>query len=124
MAKEKIENAENIFDVVIIGGGAAGLTAAIYTRRKLLKTLIITLDVGGQNLLTEDEENYPGYTEKSGPKLMQIMYEQAISFGAEFVFGRANKLEKLNERFKVTLSNGEEHVGRTVILAYGKVPRK
>jgi len=125
MAKEKIENAENIFDVVIIGGGAAGLTAAIYTRRKLLKTLIITLDIGGQNLLTEDEENYPGYTEKSGPKLMQIMYEQAINFGTEFVFGRANKIEKTKKGlFKLTLSNGEEYLGKTIILAYGKVPRK
>jgi len=121
MAEEK---SENVYDVIIIGGGAAGLTAAIYTRRKLLKTLVITLDIGGQNLLTENEENYPGYTERSGPKLMQIMYEQAIGFGAEFVFGRANKLEKFNGHFKVTLSNGEEYAGKTVILAYGKVPRK
>ena len=64
------------YDVIIIGGAAAGLTSAIYTCRKNLKTLVITVDVGGQTLLTNHIENYPGYfTEApgypSGPKLMQ-----------------------------------------------------
>jgi len=121
--EEKIEKKD--YDVIIVGGGISGLTAAIYTGRKLLKTLVATVDIGGQNLLTEDEENYPGYTGKSGPKLMQIVYEQAISFGAEFVFGRAVKLEKIkDEMFKITLGNGEEYVGSSVILAYGKVAKK
>lgn len=126
MAEEKNENKEkNIYDVIIVGGGIAGLTAAIYCGRKLLKTLVMTVDIGGQNLLTEEEENYPGYTGKSGPKLMQIVYEQAISFGAEFVFGRAVKLEKLKDgKFKVTLGSDEHYVGKAVILAYGKVPKK
>lgn len=126
MAEEKNENKEkNIYDIVIVGGGIAGLTAAIYCGRKLLKTLVVTVDVGGQNLLTEDEENYPGYTGKSGPKLIQTVYEQAISFGAEFVFGRAVKLEKMEDgKFRVTLGSGEHYVGKAVILAYGKVPKK
>jgi len=50
-----------MYDVVIIGAGAAGLTAAIYARRRLMKTLVISLDIGGQALLTEQIENYPGY---------------------------------------------------------------
>jgi len=116
---------KNVYDVVIVGAGAAGLTAAIYTRRKLLKTLVVSIDMGGQNLLTEQEENYPGYIEKSGPKLMQVMYEQAISFGAEFVFGRVTKLEKMkNGLFKLTLGNNEQYVGKTVILAHGKAAKK
>lgn len=123
MAEEK--DAKKVYDVIIVGGGVAGLTAAIYSGRKLLKTLVVSVDIGGQNLLTEDEENYPGYIEKSGPKLMQIVYEQAISFGAEFVFGRAVKLEELkDEKFKMTLGSGEEYVSKVVILAYGKVAKK
>jgi thioredoxin reductase (NADPH) len=112
------------YDVIIIGGGAAGLTASIYARRKLLSTLIISLDVGGQNLLTELIENYPGYLEKSGPKLMEIFYNQALAFGAEVVFGQANKIEKTKDGFKVSLSNKEQYAAKALILAYGKVPRK
>jgi thioredoxin reductase (NADPH) len=73
--------------------------------------------------LTEQEENYPGYTGLSGPKLMDIFYSQAEKFGAQFVAGKATKLEKLNGEFKVTLSNGEEYITKSVILAYGKIPR-
>jgi thioredoxin reductase (NADPH) len=113
-----------VYDVIIIGAGAAGLTAAIYTRRKLLSTLVISVDIGGQTLLTEHIENYPGYTGLSGPKLMQIMYEQALNFGAEFIMGRVEGVEKVGDNFKVTLSNGENYEGKTLILAFGKVPRK
>lgn len=114
---------ESNWDVIIVGGAAAGLSAAIYTCRKKMKTLIVTVDVGGQNLLTEQEENYPGYLEMSGPKLMQIFQEQAVKFGAEFVFGKAVKLDKVGDEFKVTLGNGEEYTGKIVILAYGKIAR-
>lgn len=115
--------AEEVWDTIIVGGAAAGLTAAIYTCRKKMKTLIVTVDVGGQNLLTEQEENYPGYLELSGPKLMQIFQEQAVKFGAEFVFGKAIKLEKIGENFKITLGNGETYTAKTIILAYGKIAR-
>lgn len=118
-----MSNLEKNWDVVIVGGAAAGMSAAIYTCRKKMKTLIVTVDVGGQNLLTEQEENYPGYMEMSGPKLMSIFQEQAVKFGAEFVFGKAVKLEKVSDGFKVTLGDGEEYVGKTVILAYGKIAR-
>lgn len=120
MAEEK-----KTYDIVIIGGGIAGLTAAIYARRKLLSTLVISIDIGGQNLLTEEEENYPGYTGKSGPKLMQIVYEQAISFGAEFVFGRVTKMEKTKDgMFKTILGNDEQYVSKAMILAHGKAAKK
>lgn len=112
-----------MYDVIVIGGGAAGLTSAIYTCRKKLKTLIITLDIGGQTNLTEHIENYPGYTEKSGPALMKIFEEQAKSFGAGTVFGKASKLDKTEKGFVLTLTNGEKYEGKAIILAYGKVPR-
>ncbi|MEK6887626.1 MAG: FAD-dependent oxidoreductase [Candidatus Aenigmatarchaeota archaeon] len=116
------------YDVIIIGGAAAGLTSAIYTCRKNLKTLVITVDVGGQTLLTSHIENYPGYFNEtpgypSGPKLMQIFEAQAKHFGAEFVYGKVNKMEKSDHGFLVHLTNGEKYESRSIILAYGKVPR-
>lgn len=119
MAEER-----KVWDAIIIGGGAAGMTAAIYTCRKKMSTVVVTVDVGGQNLLTEQEENYPGYLDTSGPKLMQIFQEQAVKFGADFVFGKAAKLEKEGDLFKVTLGDDEVIVGKTIILAFGKVARE
>lgn len=116
------------YDVIIIGGGPAGLSSAIYTCRKNLKTLVITVDIGGQTLLTSHIENYPGYfTETpgypSGPKLMQTFEAQAKNFGAEFVFGKVTKIEKTGHVFLVYLTNGEKYESKAIILAYGKVPR-
>lgn len=113
-----------MYDVIIIGGGAAGLTAAIYTTRRKLSTLLISVDIGGQTNLTQHIENYPGYTELSGPRLMQIFEEQAKSFGTEIIFGKAAKVEKNSETFKVMLSNDEVYESRTVIVTSGKVPRE
>lgn len=115
---------EKIYDVIIVGGAAAGLTAAIYSCRKKMSTLLVTVDVGGQNLLTEQEENYPGYLDLSGPKLMQIFQEQAVKFGAEFVFGKAVKLDKVGENFRLTLGSDENYIGKSIILAFGKIARK
>jgi len=112
-----------MYDVVIIGAGAAGLTAAIYARRRLMKTLVISVDIGGQSLLTEKIENYPGYLDKSGPKLMKIFEKQARDFGAEIIFGYVTKVEKVNDHFKV-ISNAGEFETKTVIVAAGKVPRR
>ena len=111
------------YDVIIIGGGAAGLTASIYCRRKKLRTLIVSINMGGQTNLTEHIENYPGYLGLSGPKLMQLFDEQARNFGAEFVFGKVSRLEQRAGFFELALANGETYHARVVILAYGKVPR-
>jgi thioredoxin reductase (NADPH) len=112
------------YDVVIIGGGAAGLTAAIYTGRKDLKTVIITTDVGGQALLTDHIENYPGVDSISGPDLMLKFQSQAMKFGAEMVTGRVEKITKKGKNFVVESSDGETYNSKTVILASGKTPRK
>lgn len=112
------------YDTIIIGGGPAGLAAAIYTTRKKMKTLVVTVDIGGQTLLTNHIENYPGYTELSGPRLMQIFEEQAKSFGAEFVFGKASRIDKIGDGFDIFLSNNEKYSTKTVIVASGKVPKQ
>jgi len=111
-----------MYDVVIIGAGAAGLSAAIYTCRRKLKTLVISLDKGGQTLLTSHIENYPGFNTEHGADLMKIFEEQAKREGAEIVMGRVIKLDKINNKFITTLSNNEAYESKTVILAYGKVP--
>jgi len=115
------------YDVIVVGGWAAGLSAAIFTSRRKLKTLVISIDIGGQTNLTNKIANYPGFTELSGPKLMDIFRQQAKSTGTEFVFGKFKNLEKNGEgkdqKFTIHLTNGESYTGRAIILAYGKVPR-
>src|SRR3989338_1604883 len=112
-----------MYDVIIIGAGAAGLTAAVYTCRKKLKTLILSMDVGGQTNLTSHIENYPGTGPMSGIELMQRFHSEAAGFGAQFVMGKANRLEKQENGFKISLANGESYESKAVIIAYGKVPK-
>ena len=112
-----------MYDVIIIGAGAAGLTAAVYTCRKKLKTAILSIDVGGQTNLTNHIENYPGTGPMSGPELMQRFQNEAIGFGAELIMGKAIKVDKTERGFMVTLANGESYECKALILAYGKVPR-
>jgi thioredoxin-disulfide reductase len=112
-----------MYDTIIIGAGPAGLAAAIYTCRKNLKTLILTVDVGGQGNLTKHIENYPGALPQSGMELMDKFRQQAETFGAEFVFGKTKVIKKEKDIFTISLANGEEYQSKTVILAYGKIPR-
>ena len=112
-----------MYDVIIVGAGAAGLTAAVYTCRKKLKTLIISIDVGGQTNLTSHIENYPGTGPMHGAELMRKFQNEAIGFGAELVMGKANKVEKTEKGFRVGLANDETYECKALILAYGKVPR-
>ena len=112
-----------MYDVIILGAGAAGMTAAIYTCRKKLKTAIISIDVGGQTNLTSHIENYPGTGPMSGIELMQRFQNEAIGFGAEMIMGKANKVDKIDDGFMVGLANGEAYDCKALILAYGKVPK-
>jgi thioredoxin reductase (NADPH) len=112
-----------VYDVIIVGSGAAGMTAAIYTGRKNLKTLVISMDVGGQTAIPSNIENYPGFDGVNGMDLMMKFQAQAMKWGAEMVTGKVSKLEKNGETFKLKLSNQEEYESRAVILAFGKTPR-
>jgi thioredoxin reductase (NADPH) len=112
----------NIYDVIIVGAGPAGLTAAIYGRRRLLNTLVITMDVGGQVVLTENIENYLGYTGKSGPRLAIIFEQQARRYGVEIIIGEVKKVEKEGGFFRVYSTVGD-FLSRTVIVTGGRMPK-
>ncbi|MBS3172449.1 thioredoxin-disulfide reductase [Candidatus Woesearchaeota archaeon] len=112
------------YDVIIVGGGAAGLTAAIYTCRKKLKTAVISLDLGGQTMLTNHIENYPGFDLIPGPELMSKFEQQASKFGAEIIMGEVESIKKKKNSFSVELKTKEKYESKTVILAFGKTARR
>jgi thioredoxin reductase (NADPH) len=96
---EELLSEKDIYDVVIIGGGPAGLTAGIYTSRARLSSLLIEkLGIGGQAAITDRIENYPGFIGGiSGPELVHNMGEQAKSFGMRTVFGEVTRIEVSDE---------------------------
>jgi thioredoxin reductase (NADPH) len=108
------------YDVVIIGGGAAGLAAALYTTRAALKTLVIERQgLGGQILLTGDIENYPGFPNGvSGPELAQGFEQQATRFGAEYAFDGVRSLQVAGP-VKTVVGDEATYTARAVIIASG-----
>ncbi|BCU70629.1 NAD(P)/FAD-dependent oxidoreductase [Stygiolobus caldivivus] len=115
---------ENVYDVIIIGAGVAGLSAALYTARQKMKTLVVSKDLGGQLTLTELIENYPAVDSSSGIGLAQKIEKQARRFGANFIYGEEiNKIEKEGDLFIIKGIKGE-YKAKSLILAFGKTPRE
>ncbi len=113
-----------IYDVLIVGTGPGGLTAAIYAARARLKTIVLEKgQYGGQAATTEELENYPGFFDgTTGPQLMQRMVEHAQHFGAEIVQASVTELYLAGET-KIAKTNKGEFKSKTVILAPGTQPR-
>lgn len=105
------------YDIVIVGGGPAGVSAAIYTRRKLLRTAIISRDIGGQVLLTTNIENYPGYQGKTGSGLADIFEAQLAEVGAELISDRVILVERLEGGFRVQCEETEVFAKALIITA-------
>src|SRR3989304_7358116 len=114
---------ENLFDVVIVGGASAGLTAALYAARQNLKTLVITKDIGGQALLTDHIENYPGFDAIGGFELMSTFEEQAKAFGVQFAYDEVTSIEERESICFTVKTFNDAYDTCAVILAFGKTPR-
>src|SRR5574340_1138157 len=114
-------------DIAIIGGGPAGLPAALYASRARAKTVVFESALpGGQIVTTDWVENYPAFPEGiSGADLGELMHKQAEHFGAEFrTFAKVTGIEPLDLDFVVTDEEGAQVLARAVILATGAVPKK
>lgn len=115
---------DQIWDVAVIGSGPSGLTAAIYTTRGSLSTIILGgSSWGGQLMLTTEVDNFPGFPEGvMGPDLMQKMKDQALRFGAEFVSSNVTKVDFSSSPFKIYYDE-KSVLAKSVIIATGAETR-
>lgn len=115
---------EKIYDVIIIGAGPAGMTAAVYASRANLATLMIERGIpGGQMANTEEVENYPGFETILGPELSTKMFEHAKKFGAEYAYGDVAEIID-GEEYKVIKAGSKEYKTRSIILTTGAEYKK
>ena len=115
----------DVRDVIIIGGGPAGYTAALYAARANLKPLVIEgIEWGGQLMITSDVENYPGYPDGiMGPAMMADFRRQAERFGAEYITDDVTRVDLSERPFRVYVGD-DEHRADTVIVATGASARQ
>ncbi|MEO0087628.1 MAG: FAD-dependent oxidoreductase [candidate division WOR-3 bacterium] len=120
--KEPKENF--LYDLIIIGGGPAGITAAIYSARKNLSILLLTKDLGGQILLTSEIENYPGFQYITSKELADKFTAQLTNFPISLGLGiEVNNIKKENNIFLVKTIDNKTYQGKTVIIATGRSPK-
>ncbi|MCD5397342.1 thioredoxin-disulfide reductase [candidate division NPL-UPA2 bacterium] len=113
------------YDLIVVGGGAAGLTAGIYAGRARMKTLLMEkIAPGGQTASTDIIENYPGFPEAiSGPELMERMTKQAERFGLEMVVDKVENLKRKAKKKIIVKAQKKEYATLSVIIASGGEPR-
>jgi thioredoxin reductase (NADPH) len=121
------ETTTSVRDVIIVGSGPAGYTAAVYTARANLKPLLIASSVqaGGELMNTTDVENYPGFPEGiMGPDLMDTFQKQAERFGTEILFEDVTELDLDGPVKKVTIGTGETFEAKSIIISTGSAYRE
>lgn len=120
-----VKKEHKIYDTIIIGGGAAGLTTSIYAQRDRFDSLILEKKaIGGNAFLTQKIENYPGFTNISGPDLMDKMEEQALTYGATIKTGiNVDSIEEKEGKFYVKSAH-ETFIGKSIVAATGSTYRK
>ena len=119
--------ASDVRDVIIVGSGPAGYTAAIYTARADLKPLLIagSVSAGGELMNTTEVENFPGFPDGiMGPDLMENLGQQAEKFGTEIMYDDVTSVELEGAVKTVTLADGQEFKARTVIISTGSAYRE
>ncbi|HEY8341637.1 MAG TPA: thioredoxin-disulfide reductase [Calditerricola sp.] len=115
---------ERLYDVIIVGAGPAGMTAAVYAARANLSTLMIERGApGGQMMNTQEVENYPGFEHILGPELSNLMFEHAKKCGAEYAYGDVKRIVD-EGRVKVVDCGDKAYRAKAVIVATGATPRK
>jgi alkyl hydroperoxide reductase subunit F len=113
-----------MYDLMVIGGGPAGMTAAVYTARKRLNALLLSKDLGGQVNRIFGVENYMGYQFIEGPQLIKKFEEQVKQFPIDMKVGEdVSSLSKTNGGFEAKTENGETYQARAVVITTGKRPR-
>ncbi len=114
------QSAKSIENVIIIGSGPAGLTSALYTSRANLEPLMIEgEEAGGQLMITNDVENYPGFEHGiTGPELIATLRKQAGRFGTRFITKNVTQVDLSKRPFKVTVGK-EEYLAKTIIISTG-----
>lgn len=112
------------YDLIIIGAGPAGVSAAVYASRQKLNMFVISKDVGGQVARKAvDIENYPGFNKISGPELTNLFAEQLKRNQVEVILNEVLKVEKTGEKFVVSTSQGKKYEALAVIITTGADPR-
>ena len=112
-----------VYDLIILGAGPAGITAAVYAARKKLDFLVVTQDVGGQAALSSDIENYTGYQFITGPDLASKFYKHMQSFGIKVCMPEKSLEVKEEEGLIKTITNKLQYLSKSLIVATGKRPR-
>ncbi|HPZ33276.1 MAG TPA: FAD-dependent oxidoreductase [Methanoculleus sp.] len=113
---------DRVYDTVIVGAGPAGLTAAVYSARKLLKTVVVSEDIGGQAAWSWMVENYMGFTAITGEELVRKFEEQVRVFDVSLELDSVQSIARESDLFLVRTASGNVFKCRTVILAPGKEP--
>src|SRR5690554_4110542 len=120
-----VVNADVLYDHLIIGGGPAAMSSALYAARKGLSTALIATKIGGQLLNTSTVDNYLGIKDISGEGLSDKFYEHVVDLGVSILKDvSVTKLSKENDYFEITVDNNKTYKAKTLLLATGSNPRK
>jgi len=112
-----------MLDTIIIGAGPTGLAAAIYAARRMMKTLVISKNIGGQVIWTSDIKNYPGVEPTRGLDLINKMDQQAKDLGIDIKIGTVDKISKNEDGDFLVETNKDSYLAKTIIIAMGLEPR-
>jgi len=113
-----------MFDTIIIGAGPTGMTAAIYAARRMMKTLVISKNIGGQVIWASDIKNYPGMESTSGVELINKMSQQVKDLGVDIKIGEIKKINKNNDGSFLIETNKDNYSAKTIIVAMGLASRQ